>query len=108
MIDNTFNRAKSDLKYIEACCHGIPAICQDLCTYENAPFKFNTGDELIDQIKRLVGHKSPYMKHSDNARAIADTRWLELDENIDKYQQLYKYPYKHPERTLLNSLADNQ
>jgi hypothetical protein len=108
LIDNTFNRAKSDLKYIEACCHGIPAICQDLCTYENAPFKFNTGDELIDQIKRLVGHKSPYMKHSDNARAIADTRWLELDENIDKYQQLYKYPYKHPERTLLNSLADNQ
>ena len=41
--DNTFNRAKSDLKYIEACALGLPIVCQDLCTYENAPIKFKTG-----------------------------------------------------------------
>jgi hypothetical protein len=31
--DNTFNKAKSDLKYAEACCYGIPIACQDLPTY---------------------------------------------------------------------------
>ena len=108
LIDNTFNKAKSDLKYIEACCYGVPIVCQDLCTYQNAPYKFTTGPELIDQIKRITKSYSSYMKASRDAYYIAQTRWLELDENIDKYRELYKYPYKDPERKLLNSLDENK
>ena len=106
--DNTFNRAKSDLKYIEACCMGVPIVCQDMCTYENAPYKFTTGDELIDQIRRIVKSYSKYRKISQEARAVAEDRWLEHDHNIDKYMELYKHPYKSPERKLINSLAENQ
>ena len=51
LADNTFNKAKSDLKYIESCCYGLPIACQDLCTYQDAPYKFTTGDEMIDIIK---------------------------------------------------------
>lgn len=105
--DNTFNRAKSDLKYIEACCLGIPVICQDICTYQNAPYRFTTGSELIDQIRSVTKSQNQYCKASEAAYAVAETRWLELDENADKYAELYKYPYKSPERKLLNSLDDN-
>lgn len=108
LIDNNFNKAKSDLKYIEACCYGVPVVCQDLCTYENAPIKFTTGDDLIDQIKAVTKYKAKYMEHSDAARKVAEGRWLELDENIDKYAEMYKHPYKSPERKLINSLAENQ
>ena len=48
------------------------------------------------------------MKHSERARQVANTRWLELDENIDKYAELYKHPYKSPERKLINSLDENK
>lgn len=106
--DNTFNRAKSDLKYIEACCYGIPIICQDMCTYSNAPYRFTTGDELIDQLRSVCKSQNQYRKASLAARAVADTRWLELDENIDKYAELYKHPYGSPERKNLNSLDENK
>tara|TARA_R110002020_G_scaffold27694_4_gene89224 strand:+ start:611 stop:1834 length:1224 start_codon:yes stop_codon:yes gene_type:complete len=106
--DNTFNKAKSDLKYIEACCYGIPIACQDLCTYEEAPYRFKTGDEMMDHIRYCLKNKNTYMQISKASRAVADKRWLELDSNIDKYVELYRHPYKHPERKLLNSLAANQ
>ena len=106
--DNTFNKAKSDLKYVEACCYGIPIACQNLCTYENAPHKFDTGDDMIDVIKSITGNYSKYMKESSNARTIADTRWLELDENIDKFAEMYKHPHRSPERKNINSLAENK
>lgn len=108
LVDNVFNKAKSDLKYIEACCYGIPVICQDLCTYENAPYRFTTGDELIDQIQKLTKSYSKYMKASDDGYKVAQTRWLELDQNIDKYAELYKFPYKSPERNNINLLEENR
>ena len=106
--DNTFNRAKSDLKYIEACCYGLPIACQDICTYENAPIRFRTGDEMIDQIRTTLKHQDKYMTISKSARGIADNRWLENDNNADQYMELYKFPYKDSQRKRLNSLEQNQ
>jgi len=102
--DNTFNRAKSDLKLIEASCYGIPIACQDLCTYKDAPIKFKTGDEMIDQIDNIVGKKGKYMNQSAKFRKIAEGRWLEDDNNIDKYVELYTKPHGHSERKHLNKL----
>ena len=106
--DNTFNKAKSDLKYIEGCSYGIPVACQDLCTYEEAPYKFTTGDELIDTIKTCTKNKNKYMEISKRARAVADKRWLELDTNCDKYVELYKYPRGDSKRKHINMLAANK
>ena len=100
--NNTFNKSKSDLKYVEACSYGLPIACQNLCTYEEAPFKFDTGDEMIKTIDSIVGKKSKYMGHCERARKFADTRWLENEDNINKYVELYKYPYGDPRRVLLN------
>jgi len=100
--NNTFNKSKSDLKYVEACSYGLPIACQNLCTYEEAPFKFDTGDEMIKTIESVVGKKSKYMGHCERARKFADTRWLENEDNINKYVELYKYPYGDSRRVLLN------
>ena len=102
--DNTFNKAKSDLKLVEASCYGIPIVCQDLVTYENAPLKFKTGDEMIDQLDDVLDRKGKYMNHVGRFRKIANERWLETDTNIDKYLELYTTPYGSPERKLLNPL----
>ena len=102
--NNTFNKAKSDLKLVEANCYGIPIVCQDLCTYEDAPFKFNTGDEMIDQLDDILSKKGRYMNLSSKARKTAELRWLENDSNIDKYVELYTLPYGDPQRKLLNPI----
>ena len=66
-------------------------------------------DEMIDIVKKLTKNNyNKYMKESRDARAVADERWLELDKNIDMYAELYKLPYKSPERKCINSLAANQ
>ena len=100
--DNTFNRAKSDLKYIESCALGLPIVCQDLCTYENAPIRFKTGDEMIDQINNTLKDRNRYKSLCKKASQYADTRWLEDDMNIDCYTELYQYSVNDPKRVNLS------
>ena len=95
---STFNKAKSDLKYIEACALGLPIACQDLCTYENAPIKFTTGDEMIDQINNTLKDRKRYKSICKKASQYAETRWLEDDKNIDCYLELYQYAVNDPKR----------
>ena len=102
--DNNFNKSKSDLKLIEACCYGIPIACQDLVTYQNAPFKFNTGSEMIEMIDDVLSKKGRYMNLSAKFRKMSEGRWLENEDNINKYVELFNYPYGHPERKLLNTI----
>ena len=101
LTDNIFNRCKSDLKFIEGCAMGIPAICQDMVTYSDAHYKFNTGDDMIDQIDTLMKDKNAYMKAVRKGRMVAETRWLENPDNLNKYTELYTLPHGHPDRKLL-------
>jgi hypothetical protein len=102
--DNTFNKAKSDLKYIEASCYGLPIACQDLVTYSEAPIKFKTGDEMIAQIEETLSKKGRYMNICSKARKVAESRFLENEENISKYYELYNFAVGAPERKYLNSI----
>jgi hypothetical protein len=100
--NNNFNKSKSDLKYIESSAFGIPIACQDLCTYKNAPIKFNTGDEMIDRITSTLRDVDKYRATCKAARQYADTRWLELDQNIDCYTELYTTPFGDKSRKNLS------
>ena len=100
--DNIFNKSKSDLKYIEACALGLPIACQDLCTYENAPIKFKTADEMVDQIDTVLKDRKRYKSICKKARQYAETRWLEDDRNIDCYLELYQYDINDPKRVNLS------
>lgn len=102
--NNTFNKAKSDLKYIEACCYGLPIACQDLVTYSDAPIKFNTGEEMIGCIEDTLSKKGKYMNMCAKLRKVAESRWLENEDNINKYVELYTLPFGDSNRKLLNAI----
>ena len=102
--DNTFNKAKSDLKYIEACSYGLPVACQDLVTYKDAPIKFKTGEEMIGCIEDTLEKKGKYMNSCAKFRKVAESRWLENEDNINKYVELYSHPYGDSNRVLLNAI----
>jgi hypothetical protein len=100
--DNNFNKAKSDIKFIESSIMGIPSFCQDMCTYDNAMFKFKTGDELIENITKLVRNKSLYKKVVPELRQIGSNRFIEHTENISCYEDLILHPYGSPNRIHMN------
>lgn len=100
--DNNFNKSKSDLKYIEACCYGIPVACQDLCTYEHAEIKFKTGEEMIKCIEEELRSAARYKDRALKRYKVAENRFLEHDRNLDCYTELYTTPYKDPRRVNLS------
>lgn len=97
--DCVFNRAKSNIKYLESACCGVPGVFQDMITYEKAPLRFKTGAELIDQMKFLMKDANTYSKYSKQAWDYANTMWL--DDHLDEYTELYFTPYGSPERKAL-------
>lgn len=101
LIDNNFNRCKSDIKLVEAYAYGLPVVCQDMITYKNAMHKFNTGDELIDQINDIIKDKSKYMTTCRRMRQCIEPRWLENKDNLGKYKELYCTSFGSTERKLL-------
>ena len=96
--DNSFNKSKSDIKYIEACAFGLPVACQDLCTYQNAEIKFKTGEEMLAKIENELGRAGHYKNSSHKRRKVAEDRFMELDKNLDCYHELFFTPYKSPDR----------
>lgn len=100
--DNSFNRAKSDLKYIEACAYGLPVACQDMVTYKDAEIKFKTGEEMLFKIEEELRRSGHYKNSVYKRRRVAEDRFLELDKNIGCYQELFTLPYKDPKRVNLN------
>jgi len=98
LVDNVFNRAKSDLKWYEMCAYGIPCVCQDLCTYENAWWKFDSGDKMLKHLDDIIHHPGTYKNLGIQLFKEAEKRWLDNDENIGCYEELYKYPYDSPNR----------
>jgi glycosyltransferase involved in cell wall biosynthesis len=100
--DTIFNRAKSNIKFLEASAHGIPIICQDMVTYKDAHLKFTTGDEMIHQINEVLSSKSKYIRACEDANGAIQHLWLE--DNIDAYKEIYTLPYGHKDRTTLSKI----
>jgi len=102
---NDFNRAKSDIKYIEGCILGIPCLCQDMDTYAAAPdnLKFSSVEEFEDKINRILNpkKKNKYFQNVHKLRRIGEQRILELDENIGAHLEALNTPYGSSERRFL-------
>jgi len=106
LVDCIFNRAKSNIKYLESACCGVPGVFQDMCTYQDAPLRFRTGEDLIDQLDVLLKDEQTYAKYSQASRAYADTMWL--DDHLDEFVELYFTEPRTPERKALLRLNPDQ
>ena len=103
LLDNSFNRSKSDIKFIEACALGVPCMVQDMETYKKAPefLKFKTGEELEIKIDAVVKNKAQYYKNVSIFRGVAEQRFLERPENIGAHLEVLNTPYGSDQRKYL-------
>ena len=99
--DNNFNRAKSNIKLIEAGALGIPCVCPDMVTYKDALLKYRTGDELIDQIKFALKDQDKYIKLCKQSRTYSSNFWLEDEKNLNKHLEVYTTPFGSDQRKFL-------
>jgi len=99
LMDCHFNRAKSNIKYLESAYQGLPGVYQDIVTYKDAPLRFTTGDDMLDQLNKLLKDESYYMSISKKSREYSETMWL--DDHLDEYLELYFTSYGAPIRKAL-------
>jgi glycosyltransferase involved in cell wall biosynthesis len=101
--DNNFNKAKSDIKFIEAAQLGIPCLCQDLVTYSSAPdfLRFTTAEDLEDKIQKLLKNKAGYYRLVDDLRKVGSTRFLELEPNVGSFMDVLNTEYGSRDRKFL-------
>ena len=102
---NNFNNSKSDIKFIEACTLGIPCLCQDMHTYQDAPddLKFKDGAEFEERIDWILNYKNRkrYFANIDKLRSVGEDRLLEHEKNIGCRMEALLTPYGDPRRKYL-------
>lgn len=96
--DNVFNKAKSNIKMVEAGGVGLPGTYQDLCTYNDAEIKFKSGEDLISQLEYITSDFDRYMDLSGKARNFTEGLWLE--DHMDQYEAVYFTDWGSKERKL--------
>ncbi len=93
LVDNTFNRAKSDLKFVEYAMIGIPTVASKVSSYENTIEPGVTGflarnpKDWLKHLRRLVQDAELRERMGVAARAYAETRTV--DKNIGNWEKAY-------------------
>lgn len=91
LLDNVFNRCKSNIKFLEMSALGIPCICQDLVPYQPyTDLLFKDANELQNQIDSVLKTKKKYLNVVKGNRNIIDYGdrnspngwWLEKNMNV--------------------------
>jgi len=102
--DNTFNRCKSNIKYLESSALGIPGVYQDLPCY--SPYTehvFTDANKLQNQLDNLFRDKQKYMKIIKENRHVVDygktnikyfERGAWLEKNLSKWYELFSLQQK--------------
>jgi hypothetical protein len=103
LLDNDFNRCKSDIKFLEACALGLPCLVQRMETYKNVPdqLRFSDRAEFIEKISHILEDKKAYKENIPLYRSYAESRFLERPENIGCYLEVLNTPFGSDERKYL-------
>ena len=108
--DIPFNRSKSDIKYIEGACLGIPCMVQDMVTYQDAPdfLKFTDSLDLEQKVETILNWKnrSKYYKLVPELRKLGESRFLERPENIGAFLESLNTNHGDPSRRFMKYWND--
>ena len=103
--DNNFNRSKSDIKFVESSILGVPCMCQDMVTYEDAPdfLKFKDSEDLAYKVETILNWKnrSKYYKLIPDLRKVGESRFLEKPQNIGAFLEPLNTAYGDPSRRFM-------
>lgn len=93
LVDNAFNRAKSDLKFIEYGYLGIPMIGSPVQPYLESVehgkngFLAKSPKDWLKYLKRLIENENLRKKIGENARQVAEKRTIE--KNYQLWESVY-------------------
>jgi len=97
LLDNEFNKCKSNIKQIEAFAMGIPIFAQNLEPYQMYPHTlFDTAEDLQNKMSLLFQNKKKYKQMVEQNKLIVDNGcpnapngwWLE--RNLSEWVKLFK------------------
>jgi hypothetical protein len=99
LADNTFNRAKANIKLTEGGTVGMPVVAQNLDCYngsENHPFLFNTSAEMFKHIDALMSNRDFYEKAVKDGRELSEK--YHLNKHLDEWLLMFTSEYGSDER----------
>lgn len=94
--DNIFNHSKANIKLTESGILGIPCVSQNLQCYKDGQWKFDTGSQMIQQIRNILKDKPTYEKACKSARAYAEDHFIE--NHMDEALLIYTTNFDDPIR----------
>lgn len=104
LMNNNFNKCKSNIKFLEFSALGIPMAGQNLCTYNKyTDLVFNNGNDIDRIIQNLFfkfGSEQTYKNVILKQRSVIDGDGTDknpgywLEQNIHHYYKLYSIPQK--------------
>lgn len=98
LLDNIFNRGKSNIKWQEMTRAGAVFVGSNVGPYkslEDGKTAFlveNNQESWYDALKQLVGHKDERVTMLENAQAELEKNWT-LEKNWDKYKTFFEEVY---------------
>jgi hypothetical protein len=61
---------------------------------------------MVYQIRKTLSTEEGYTEACRRGRKMVETLWLELDQNIALYTELFSTPYQDERRTILKGLNE--
>jgi hypothetical protein len=98
LVDNPFNKAKSNIKLTEGGMFGIPVVAQDLDCYNHNGWKylFKTGADMMGQIESILKNEATFKQAVEFGKKYAEQYYLK--DHLDEYIFLYTTPYGDEKR----------
>lgn len=93
LVDDHFNRSKSDLKVLEYGAVGIPSVASKIVTYDSTirhgenGFLASTPEEWEEHLTRLIEDEALRERMAAEARKTAESRFI--DKNIGLWEKAY-------------------
>jgi hypothetical protein len=107
LMDNTFNRCKSNIKLLESWALGIPVYAQNLpCYNKYTDMVFNNGDDLEIKINNFLNDSKKFKKTVKKNRDAVDyngklaPRGWWLEKNLQQWYNIFAIPQKTLELNL--------
>lgn len=87
LIDNTFNRYKSNLKILEAAHAGAPVVCSNVQPYFNHPVDYvNNQTDWYNHLKKLIDDKTYRQERGQQLKEYCQQHYNYNRINTERYQ----------------------
>lgn len=93
LVDNPFNRAKSNIKFLEAAMLGIPMVASDVKPYQDIEhgktgYLASSPSQFKKYLKWLIENEEKRREIGNNAKQYVLDNWT-IDKFLPKYEELF-------------------